>query len=136
MRRVVPVQELLGTLKALAHIRPPKRNFADWDRFLEQCREAGVAAVYGNERGEMTGGFVTPLGYALLRRWRWLRDSRAAGLDYEAAEMAFYVGLERDKAALTAAEREREKTVQAATHELAEGPDATEMFAHAKDLGL
>src|SRR5262252_10293048 len=99
--------ELIGHMRSLAHIRPPKGSYADWHRFLEQCRAAGVAAIIGPADGKDDGkfhGFATPLGFALLRRWRWLRDCEKRGVPFEEAEQLFQVGMERDKDALAQAE--------------------------------
>ena len=127
--------ELLGSMRALAHIRPPGGSYADWHRFLEQCREAGVAAILAPSGGKDDGefhGFATVLGLALLRRWRWLRDCEKRGVPFEEAEALFQVGIERDKDALTAAEQERVDAVARVRDEL----DADDVLMHAGELGL
>jgi len=97
-------RQLLGPMTTLAEIRPPGRSFAEWHRFLEECREAGVAALTEDRRA-----FATPLGYALLRRWRWLEDAEQRGLRYDDAERAFSAAIERDSAALKASLEETER---------------------------
>lgn len=119
-------------MRALAHIRPPGRSYADWLRFLEQCREAGVGAIYRDK--EDFQGFATPLGFTLLRRWRWVRDSVAKGLEYDQAELAFDAGLERDKEALIDAEKQQGEAAAKAREELTD--TQREYFDHAKDMGL
>ena len=88
-------RELLGPMVALAHIKPPGPSFAEWRRFLEDCREEGVAALTEDRQA-----FATPLGYALLRRWRWLEDAEANDVPYYEAERAFSASVERDSEAL------------------------------------
>lgn len=113
------IKELFGPLRALAHIRPPKRSYADWHRFLEQCREAGVAAILRDPKGTEADfrGFATPLGFALLRRWRWLRDSEARGLAYDNAEIEFQTSFERDRKALIEAGQQAQTTAHRAIRE-------------------
>jgi hypothetical protein len=53
------------------------------------------------------GVFDGPLGYALLRRWRWIQDARDRGISYGEAEAEFSALIDRERAALKAAERER-----------------------------
>jgi len=96
-------RDLFGPITALATIRPPGPSFADWRRFLEECREAGIAAVEGSQ-------FSTPLGYALLKRWRWLEDSERMGVPYEQAEAAFCAAIDREREAYGRADRERAET--------------------------
>lgn len=81
---MMSASRLLGAMRAVATIPPPARSFEDWERFLEACREAGMTG-YDDARRE----FATPLGEALLKRWRWLRDARARGLDFETASDEF-----------------------------------------------
>ena len=127
------VSDLFGPLKALARIRPPcelarpgaenlehyipgvmphrgpcRGSYAEWHRFLDECLEAGIATTYTDQEGEHFRGFATPLGFALLRRWRWLRDSEAQGLPYEDAELAFTAAFERDREALIEAANRQE----------------------------
>jgi len=147
MRRA---SELLGSMRALAHIRPPcalaaagkgnhdgpcKGSYADWHRFLEQCRDAGVAAILAPQDGKDDGkfhGFATALGLALLRRWRWLRDCEALGVPFDQAEQLFQVSMERDKDAITKAEQERVAALARAQEEL----EADDVLRHAGELGL
>lgn len=129
MRRL---SDELGTSRVIARIRAPGRSYADWHRFLEECREAGLAAVYGDANGESRAEFVTPFGYALLRRFRWLRDAEAMGLPYEEAEAAFGVGMERDADALRRADEDREASMLRAMQER----EAADIFARAAELGL
>lgn len=138
--------ELVGAMGALAHIKPPARSFSDWRRFLDEAREAGVAALDGNEQ------FATPLGFALLRRWRWLEDAERRGLRYEEAETAFAAAIERDSAALKEAmkqadrqraramsERDGKKpkpTRNGAIFDQEYDDESAGIFEHARSLGL
>lgn len=106
----------LGAMRSLEFIRPPDPNYGDWRRFLEQCREAGVSAIYVNEHGKFVG-FSCPLGMPLLRRWRWLQDAEDRGLAYEDAEAQFGASIERDRDALREAEAERVDSANRATAE-------------------
>jgi hypothetical protein len=97
------IGELFGPVRSLSHIRPPEGSYADWHRFLDECREAGIAAVYegeGRHNEPEFHGFATVLGVALLRRWRWLQESEARGIPYAEAESAFAAAIERDSAAI------------------------------------
>jgi hypothetical protein len=126
----------------LARIKPPGRSYADWRRFLEDCRQAGVAAILADSRGQSTGDFATPLGYALLRRWRWLQEAEERGLRYEDAERAFDAAIERDRDALAASMREQEHRRAKAVRERESarrrkgGDDSDELLSHATEVGL
>lgn len=106
----------LGSLRALAFIRPPDDNFPDWHRFLDQCNAAGVTSIYADEHGKFVS-FGTPMGMPLLRRWRWLQDAERRGLSFEEAEAAFELEIERDKDALLTAEAERQHSANRASLE-------------------
>jgi hypothetical protein len=77
------VQSLCGAMLKLPNIKKPQSSFEDWARFLRDCDEAGISAV--TDKGQ----FVTELGFALYRRWRWLAWSKERGLSFEAAQAAF-----------------------------------------------
>lgn len=126
------LRDEFGALRALAGIQPPGRSYADWHRFLTECAEAGVAAVYGDGNGNATARFGTCLGYPLLRRWRWLRDAEERGLPYADAEAAFGLGYERDAKALRAAEDDQRSALARAQDER----DANAIFKHAHEMGL
>lgn len=143
MKRLKQAKEQFGAMRALRHIRPPRltckpghthdgacrSTYDEWRRFLEQCRAAGVAAIYTDDDGTFRG-FATPLGYALLKRWRWLTDCEARGVNEEEAEREWLVRYERDKDALLQSEREREEAVQRALHER----DKADAFAHLDEI--
>lgn len=94
------IRELLGPTANMADIRSPGPSYAEWHRFLDECEEAGLASTIGTERGIDTGRLGSPLGFALLRRWRWLKDSEERNIPYEVAEAAFTAAMDRDHDAL------------------------------------
>lgn len=106
---LVRVWKLLGPTSALAEIKPPDlKSYDDWERFLEECRVAGAAAVYKDrETGEATPEFAGPLGFALLRRWRWLQDARERGIPFYQASAAFDAAIDRDREAVLEAIRQQ-----------------------------
>ena len=126
---MISVDDLLGPLKALRSIQPPKGSYADWDRFLEECRKAGIAAL------DKPGGvFATPLGYALLRRWRWLKESRERGIPYQEATVAFDAMVERDRDASLAGDRDRMQTAARAMRERDGGKRGRRAAPESEDL--
>jgi hypothetical protein len=134
MSRIKRISDLLGPMRALAHIRRPGPSYADWHRFLEQCRAAGVAGIYGGSdaRNRDFQGFATPLGWPLLRRWRWLRDCEERGLPFAEAEQLFRASIERDGNALASADQERAAALANVKAEI----DADDILLHAGELGL
>jgi len=68
-------------------------DFEAWDSILEVARLKSVAAT--DDRGNFAGQF----GYALLVRYRWLRDARARGLTPVQAEREFCGRIDRERAA-------------------------------------
>jgi hypothetical protein len=100
------VSELLGPMRSLGEICPPARSFADWRRFLEEARQAGVAGLENQDPPV----FATPLGYSLLRRWRWLEESERRGLTYEAAEAWWKATADRENDALEESMRSQDRT--------------------------
>lgn len=88
------LSDLLLPESKIMNIAPPYGSFEDWDRFLEQCREAGVMAL---EYGQLT-----PIAAALLKRWRWVRESRERGIPYQEAATAFDAAIERERDAMRA----------------------------------
>lgn len=133
------LQDLLGPLRQLEHIAPPGPSYAAWERFLEDCRAEGVAALLPDSSGQSAPLFATPLGYALLRRYRWLEESQRLGMPYQEAERAFTAAIERDSAALAEAEHERQRRLARAMRERDKrrpADDADEIFARVDKLGL
>lgn len=66
-------------------------DFEAWDSILELARLKGVAAL------DAHGNFAGPFGYALLVRFRWLRDARARGLTPIQAEREFCARIDFDR---------------------------------------
>lgn len=107
---------LLGPLSALETIRPPGSSFEDCERFLEDARAAGVASLAADRDGVSRAEFGTPLGMALLRLYRWMKDARANGLTYDQAKRAWAASFEREAAALQESARQTDaRRVKAAS---------------------
>jgi hypothetical protein len=113
MRDLHTLHETLGELTALRKIRPPGRSYDDWRRFLEECREAGVAAL----TSEHPPRFANFLGPALLRRWRWVEESERMGIPFEEASRAFDAAIERDSDAMNGAMAHQQRMRQSAERE-------------------
>jgi hypothetical protein len=113
MRDLHALRESLGELSALRKIRPPGRSYADWRRFLEECREAGVAGLVS----EHPPRFANFLGPALLRRWRWVEESERMGIPFEEASRAFDAAIERDGESLNGAMAQQQRTRYSAERE-------------------
>ena len=111
------LRELLGPTASLAHIRPPGPSYAEWHRFLREAEEAGLASTTGSARGVSSGLLASPLGYALLRRWRWLKESEDRGIPYAEAEAAFEAAIDRDRDALIGTAKEQDRRRAAAIAE-------------------
>lgn len=109
-------KDLFGPLTALAKIKRPGPSYREWHRFLSDCQKAGVAALVSQDPPQ----FATPLGFALLRRYRWLKDSEERGIPYEQAEQQFCAEIERDRGGLYAAaiaqERQRARALRERDH--------------------
>ena len=114
---MMKLSDLLGPTAKLAHIRPPGPSYAEWHRFLAECEEAGLASTEANARGISTGLLASPLGYALLRRWRWLKEAEDRGIPYAQAEAAFEAAIDRDRDALIGTAKEQDRHRAAAIAE-------------------
>lgn len=126
------ISQLLGPLKALATIDPPRNSVSDWERFLDECDQAGVSGVVGDE-------FSNFLGYALFRRWRWRRFVAENGLTGAEAMEAW----EKYSNGHMARPRGRYAPQNGTHATLPPDPDAglsdddiQAIFDHAGDLGL
>jgi hypothetical protein len=122
---VIKLGGFLRPTDALARIKPPARSFADWERFLNECEAAGLCSTIANSYGESTGIFASPVAYALLRRWRWLRYCREKGISYEAGEALFDEGIEK-------ADRERRNAERSNKGDSV----ADAVFSYARERGL
>jgi len=120
---------LIGPAMKIRSIAPPGPSYADWKRFLDECEAAGLVAVV-DDAGKATA--AEPFGMALLRRWRWLHDSIAAGLEYEQAEAAWVAGMEREQAAMAESMRVSDRNRAAAIRER-EGEKRDKRRARAAD---
>jgi hypothetical protein len=74
MSDLVKLSDVLGPMREMATIKPPGKTLDDWERFLRQAAEVALDS---------------PLGFALMKRKRWLNHARAANMTYEAAELAW-----------------------------------------------
>jgi hypothetical protein len=143
------IQSLFSSMQHLAVIPRPKSSFEDWQRFLDDCDAAGISAVTDK------GSFVTVLGFALYRRWRWLAYARENNLSFAGAEAAWnqYSGnLPRRRPIASPRAQDAPRTPVAPdgyAHEgpaffeaaapalIEEPPDSEEaLIAHAQSLGL
>lgn len=143
------IQSLLGPMMKLPSIRKPQSSLEDWQRFLNDCDEAGISGV--TDKGQ----FSTPLGYALYRRWRWLAYAKENSLSFAAAEVAWsqYSGnLPRRRSLTPPRAQDTPQTPStppgfshdgpaffeaASPAEIEEPPDTEEsLIAHAQSLGL
>lgn len=145
------VSELLGDAAKLAKIAPPKGSYADVFRFLEECRAEGVASIEVDAKGEAKG-FATPFGLALLRLYRWAKESENRGIPYEEAVTAFNAAIERTEGAEKALVREQEQRAARAMREreglrrndkkrrgnAADGyqPESDDLLSYAESKGL
>lgn len=91
---MIRLGKAMQELAELRSIRPPDASFDDWERFLEDCREAGLAALLGPS--EDSTRFANWLGLPLLKRWRWVQDAKRRGIDFRTAARAFDEMCERD----------------------------------------
>ena len=111
--------ELLGDSKKLAAINMQMRSYEDVYRALRACEEAGIAAVYENNKGEIVS-FAGPFGLALLRLYRWAKGSQRQGIPFAQAVVAFNAAIERDRAALKDAQERNERVRYSAAREVRE----------------
>ena len=74
MNGLVKLGEVLGPMRDIARIKPPGKSLDDWERFLRESAEVALDS---------------PLGFAIMKRKRWLNRARATNITYEAAERAW-----------------------------------------------
>jgi len=114
---------LIGPMGGLKDIRPPGRSFGDWERWL---REVAPIAL------------DSPLGFAIIRRKRWLDDARRRGLVYEQAEQEWNATYERDAAAISASlhrqDQQRARALRERDGKRRPPEDAEPLFDYADEM--